>query len=501
MTARPLALLAAPALCLALAGCFGSSSRDSRAGGTKPASATVLDLDLALADVGSTPLAAYAGEVARRSGGTLKLAVRGGIHHGDPDAEVRLIEEVRSGRVPLAAVGARAFDVAGMRSFQALVAPALITTHKLQDEVVNGPIGTQMLASLHADGLTGLAVYPGPLRRMLGVTRDFRSVADFRGARVGIQRSRVAEATLRALGARPVPKPSEANLRGLDGYEQQLRSVVGNSYYRTLHSITPDLVLWPRPLVLIANSAALAQLTDDQRRALTDAVAVGREATADPTSHEDGRALATICLTGVKLARFSRGPLDAALRPVYAEIERDPATKRYVEQIRALRGQLPAEPEPKCTPSQITVAAKAGALDGVYHMYTSLKKQTETDGGHPTPENWGDWVLMIHRGRFLWTQQNPQACTWAYGSTQLDGDKMIWDFEDGGGIAPTNSLNRPGEHFVWKTRLYHGTLGITGVDPPDISGYETFHWRKVADEPSRRFLYRRCLPPAAAHVL
>src|SRR5919198_1643364 len=128
-------------------------------------------------------------------------------------------------------------------------------------------------------------------------------------------------------------------------------------------------------------------------------------------------------------------------------------------------------------------------------MYISLKKQTEVDEGHPTPENWGDWVLMIHRGRFLWTQQNRLACTWAYGSTRLEGSRMTWDFDDAGGIAPTNALNRPGDHFVWKTRLYHGTLGTLGVEPPDISGHETYHWRKVADQPSRRFLYRRCMPP------
>jgi hypothetical protein len=48
------------------------------------------------------------------------------------------------------------------------------------------------------------------------------------------------------------------------------------------------------------------------------------------------------------------------------------------------------------------------------------------------------------------------------------------------------------------TSLYHGTLSILGIEPPDVSGGQTWHWRKVADKPSKHFLYRRCMPPAEA---
>lgn len=501
MTSRILILLA---LCsVALFGCAGSSSRDSRAGGERPAKATTLVLASPQRGATGTPLQTYANEVARRSNGTLRIRVQDGAYHGDPDAERRLIEDVRTGKLAFASVGARALDLVGIKSFQALVAPMLITSQRLQDEVVGGAIGKQMLASLKASGLTGVAIFSGPMRRMLGVTRTYRTVDDLRGARIGFQRSHVADATLRALGARPVPEPSEASLDGIDGYEQQFQSVYGNSYYRSLRSITTNLALWPRPLVIIANPAALAKLTQRERYALTDATAATRTAFAKYTADGEHSGITSSCGAGVRLVSISTEQLEAKLRGVYDEIERDAATKHYVEQITALRESTPADSAPKCSGAAGRTSAKeAGPYDGVYRSHVSAKQQADLDGvpvDQAVPENYGDFVLMIDRGRFVWSQQNSKACTWAYGTESSSGSKMIWDFEDGGGIAPTQAYNRPGEHFVWGARLYHGTLSIRGVEPTvEISGGETWHWRRVADKPSERFLFRKCLPPAKA---
>jgi hypothetical protein len=200
----------------------------------------------------------------------------------------------------------------------------------------------------------------------------------------------------------------------------------------------------------------------------------------------------------VHFVPFSPRALVEATQPVYAQLERDPATKRFLEQIQAMDAS--PDPAPKCTATQTTQARDASTLDGVYHMYTSKKdlaRQDDVAVADATPENWGDWYLVIDRGRFVWTQQNPESCTWAYGTAILKGGQITWNVEDGGGISPTNSLNKPGERFVFKSRLYRGTLTLEAIEPADFT---TEHWTRKSDRPSQDVFFHRCPPPAEAQV-
>jgi TRAP-type C4-dicarboxylate transport system substrate-binding protein len=495
MFARTLIPIAAVAI--ALGGCLGGSGRDSRTGAQRPrepAATLVLAASIGHPD---PALEAYADEVALRSGGTLELELRMGAHSGDPATERKLLADVKDGRYPLGIMGARVLDTAGVRSFQALLAPGLVTSLELENAIVNGDIGDQMLAGIKPAGVTGIGLVPGPLRRMLGVTRHYRTAEDFAGARVGMQESDETAATLRALGATPVPLPYAADISGVDGYEQQLESAAGNGYGPSLQSITSNLVLWPRPLVVVANPAALAELSDRQREALTGAIPAVRTAYANATAAEEREGVEQLCRSGITFVRFATPSFTEAVRPVYDYIERDPATKRFIEQIRAM--DVPADPVPRCSATQVAQTRKAGALDGVYRMSVSEQRQAKVDGGDPIEENWGDWRLVIDRGRFVWTQDNPKACTWGYGTATLEGDLLVWDFEDGGGIAPNNANNKAGEHFVWKPKLYRDTLSLQNIEP-DPEGFGTVRWTRTSDEPSRDAFFARCEPPPEADV-
>jgi TRAP-type C4-dicarboxylate transport system substrate-binding protein len=481
---------------VAISGCGAGTSRDSRAGGQRPPKSTTLVLTTGLGVAEQPALDAFAADVAKRSGGTLKIKLRLSQFRGDPDAEQKVVGQVRDGDVALGMVGARVLDTEGVKSFQALLAPGLVTSVELEDEVIGGDIGKQMLSGVERAGVTGVGLFDGALRRLLGVTRDFRAPSDFAGARIGLQKSDEAAATFRALGAKPVALPAGADLSGIDGYEQQLESAAGNGYARSLNSISP-LVLWPRPLVIVGNPDTLAKLTDRQREALTAAAAAGRAVSVTQVNDNERAAVEQLCRSGVPFVRFPAQSLTAATRPVYAQLEGDAATKRFLAQIRAL--DAASDPMPHCTATEGKHGREASALDGNYHMTVSKAQQTRIDGGTPTPENWGDWRLVIDRGRFLWTQNNPDACTWGYGTAVLKGTQMTWEFEDGGGIAPMNANNKAGERFVWKPKLYHDTLALTNVEPaPEAFG--TVRWTRTSDTPSSDVFFKRCEPPAEAQV-
>ena len=60
-----------------------------------------------------------------------------------------------------------------------------------------------------------------------------------------------------------------SSLDGLDAYEQQLDSIVGNHYSADAGYVTGNINLWPRPLVIFMNHAALDALTADQQATLS----------------------------------------------------------------------------------------------------------------------------------------------------------------------------------------------------------------------------------------
>ena len=107
---------------------------------------------------------------------------------------------MQHGDVAMAWVGARAFDTAGVTSFQALLAPMLIDSQDLQGAVFEAGIPEAMLAGLEDIGsrasVCSRTVAQDPRRR-----RPVRRAGRLPGAVVGIQESGVAELTMAALGA------------------------------------------------------------------------------------------------------------------------------------------------------------------------------------------------------------------------------------------------------------------------------------------------------------
>jgi TRAP-type C4-dicarboxylate transport system substrate-binding protein len=87
-----------------------------------------------------------------------------------------------------------------------------------------------MMGGFDEMGLVGIAVLPGPMRKMLGVDHSFVKPSDFEDQVVGSEATPVAEATMRALGATPTPAVPSQELDDLDGLQNHLASIEGNGY-------------------------------------------------------------------------------------------------------------------------------------------------------------------------------------------------------------------------------------------------------------------------------
>ena len=443
----------------------------------------------------------YVHEVTALTGGSVRIDVRSGWRKGEIDFETGLIADVKAGKADLGVAGSRAFDSAGVLSFRALGAPLLITSYKAEEQVLSSPIVGEMLSGLNSAGLTGIGILPGDLRRPLGVTGPLVTPADYAGRTIGTQQSKVSDETMRALGAKPVQFPVGGKIDRFDGVEQQISSIQGFQYGKTGKFLTANVALWPRPLVLFTTGKAMEQLSSSQRQALKQAATAALPDSMARVQGEEQEVVKTLCrarlLTFDQATPDERAALRTAVQPVYDLLKRDPQTKQTIAAITSLVQSVTPEAPPACKQLASPPAAGKALLDGVYTMNT--KYADVPIDPERVPENYGHWIFVFRGRHFAFTQEYRNACTWGYGKLNVKGAQMEWTFTDGGGIAPDNAQNKPGEFFVFGWSLYRGTLTLTPV-PGAISpvNFRGKPWHRISTAPSAKYFSKRCPPPEDA---
>jgi len=379
----------------------------------------------------------FAAAVWNLSHGTLQIKIEGNWRPDDGSYETGLINDVRAGKAQLGIAASRAFDTVGITSFQALQAPFLIDNIALERKVLGSSIPAKMLAGLRPYGLTGLGMFPGPLRRPLGFTKPLLAVSDYKGARIGIRPSGVTADMLRALGAIPVTQPrsnSGLGAAALTGIEAHA-VLIAQGWDMPGAVLTGNVVFGPRPSVIFMNQRAYAAQTASQRRVLLRAAALARH--AGIFQGNDAAAVAYLCESGTQIVAASAADLAglrAAVRPVYTMLESSPSTKAYIAQITAMR-QASGDPTGTVTcPAAPTVGGTPGAatvLQGTWQVaYTEGELVAAGDQGSvPSEGNWGHFTLRLDRGR--WWQRltggDPEVApnnVLLYGTYVVTGDKI-----------------------------------------------------------------------------
>jgi TRAP-type C4-dicarboxylate transport system substrate-binding protein len=331
------AIVLATVLAFAAAGCGASVDK---AGG-RVAKPVVLTLAAHDDDEGYV---AFAAAVKRLSGGAMRIRIAGNWRvTGDRrelDYERGIVDDVRSGKVAMGIFGLRVWDTLGVRSFQALLAPFLVDSLALEGRALRSPLVPQALAAVRRDGVVGIALLPGRLRRPLGITRLLVAPHDYSRAKIAIRLGAVAEATFRALGARPAPEVP-VDFTGFDGAEVDPLTITENGWDQGARGLTANVAFWPKPQTIVMNRRAFAALTPEQRAVLAEAA---REALAPELAQiarEQRLGISILCGDGgfrlVNATSAQAAALRRAVQPVYDRIERNPLTRRWIAQIERRR--------------------------------------------------------------------------------------------------------------------------------------------------------------------
>ena len=216
----------------------------------------------------------FAAQVSNRTEGRVRIVVDGNRYTSlDPDNELRLVRDLRAGKVPLAYVPSRAWERAGVNSFRALQAPFLIRNYDLLRQITTGEVGHTMLKSLDRVGLVGLGLVPEELRRPLG-RRPLTTLQSFGDARIRVVTSPTGELALRSLGARPLTTfdahQASAALadRKLDGLETEAHAIVSNDYAKVAHYLTANLPLFAKAQTIVIRGDVLSRMSASDQAAV-----------------------------------------------------------------------------------------------------------------------------------------------------------------------------------------------------------------------------------------
>lgn len=167
------------------------------------------------------------------------------------------IQQVKRGDLAMARVGIAAFH----NLVPATVVPSLpfvFRSKEHQRQVLDGPIGEEILADMESEGFIGLAFYDVGARSFYSAKKPIRTVADMKGLSVRVQSGDILTPLLQAIGAIPKPIPYarlydsfkvgvvDAGEFDLPTYEGSRHYEVAKFYSLTEHNWTPSILVFSK---------------------------------------------------------------------------------------------------------------------------------------------------------------------------------------------------------------------------------------------------------------
>ena len=310
------------AACLAVA--FSVSARDFRSADIHPADYPTVD---AVRSMGKA--------LGEQSKGKLGIKV---YPSGALGAERDTIEQLKIGGLDMMRINAAPLNNIVPETI-AISMPFIFRSTQHMRQVLDGPVGDEILASMEAQGMVGLAFYDSGARSIYTVKRPIKSLADVKGMKIRVQQSDLFVAMMEAIGANATPMPFGEVYTGLktgivDGaennwpsYESSRHFEAAKYYNVTEHSMVPEVLVFSKKIFDGLSKDEQAMI----RKAAKDSVPVmrtlwdEREAKSRKVAEAGGAQVLTLA---------DKKPFIDAMAPVYAKFANTPKLQQLVKRIQ-----------------------------------------------------------------------------------------------------------------------------------------------------------------------
>jgi tripartite ATP-independent transporter DctP family solute receptor len=276
----------------------------------------------------------FADKVAERSKGTLKVQV---FHQGTLGQERELFEGMRLGTVDMAKT---ITSVIGntVPEFGIFDLPYLFRDLDHQLQVLNGPVGTQLLAKLEGAGIKGLFWMEQGTRSFYLAKKPVRNPADLKGMKIRVMESPIMVDTINTLGAAATPMPwgeLYTSLRQgvVDGAENAPDAIYTAKQYEVtkFYALTDH---FRTPTLFMISLRTWNRLSEAHRQVILDASKDAAEWGKNLYSQEAAEYLKKLKVAGMEVIEVDREAFRKAVEPVYQKH----AGKFGWDLVRSIRG-------------------------------------------------------------------------------------------------------------------------------------------------------------------
>ena len=157
-----------------------------------------------------------------RSKGEIQVQI---FHSASLGNETEILQQVQLNTIQMAVITGGPFDtfdpIARVVNY-----PFLFKDNAQADEILDGPLGAEILKSLESSGFKGLCFSENGFRNLTNNKRPVKSPDDIKGLKIRVMASAIHKAIWQALGANPTPMPwpiyTELEQGVIDGQENPL---------------------------------------------------------------------------------------------------------------------------------------------------------------------------------------------------------------------------------------------------------------------------------------
>ena len=158
----------------------------------------------------------------KRSGGEFQVKI---YHSAALGNETEILQQVQMNTIQMAIVTGGPFDTFSPIT-RVINYPFLFKDNEQADEILDGPLGKQILKHLESAGFKGLSFSENGFRNLTNSKRPVQNPGDIKGLKVRVMASNIHKAIWKALGANPTPMPwpiyTELEQGVIDGQENPL---------------------------------------------------------------------------------------------------------------------------------------------------------------------------------------------------------------------------------------------------------------------------------------
>ena len=224
-----------------------------------------------------------------RSGGTLEVKI---FHSGSLGNETEILQQIQMGTVELGVITSGPFD-----SFDPIVRvidyPFLFKDYQQVDEILDGPLGSEILTSLETSGFKGLCFSENGFRNLTNSKKAVTRPEDVKGLKIRVMSSALHRSIWQALGANPTPMPwpiyTELEQKVIDGQENPLWVLEVYKFYEIQKYMTMTRHVYSAHID-VASLSWWKSLDDETRQLIEDAMReAARFQRADNRSRNDAR--------------------------------------------------------------------------------------------------------------------------------------------------------------------------------------------------------------------